>query len=221
VTAAWRGSNRRGRAAVGARSRVWSACRRCSPTRRCLRDSLDVTRGKQVFGAAGCYSARAAARRTRLLRRHPKPVRIGGVSGGGRDEDRETRGVRRAHTWNRRPRGFAGHRRSHRSRHHRGQARSRRDRACRGSVVRAWKTGPRRWWNLGKQVPVPRGCPSRRHRSQCGFVVGGRGSHGRSPQRRPARGRLSPSFRALALSVWRLRAFCSYQTTSSLAFTHL
>ena len=109
--------------------------------------------------------------------------------------------------WNRRPRGFAGRQRSHRSRRHRGQARSRRDRACRGSAVRAWKTGPRRWWNRGKQVPVPRGCRSRWHRSQCGFVVGGRGPHGRPPQRRPARGRLSPSFRALALSVWRLCAF--------------
>jgi hypothetical protein len=181
----------------------------------------DDTGERRVFGAAGHCSARAAARRTRWPGRHPKPVRIAGVSGGRRDEDRETRGVRRADAWNRRPRGFAGRQSSHRSRRHRGQARSRLDRACRGSAVRAWKTGPRRWWNRGKQVSVPRGCHSHWHRSQCGSVAGGRGPHGRSPQRRPARGRLFPSFRALPLSVWRLCAFWSYQTTSFLTFTHL
>src|SRR5688572_15062694 len=45
-----------------------------------------MTRGKQVFGAAGYRSAPAAAQGTRWPRRHPKPVPIAGVPGGSRDE---------------------------------------------------------------------------------------------------------------------------------------
>src|SRR5688572_17578191 len=103
-----------------------------------------IRRGRLPFGAGSCArnpvatKAPKASADSRCARRQSR-------------RDREPRGVRRTDAWNRQPRGFAGRQRSRRSRRHQGQARSRRDRACRGSAVRASKTGPYRWWNRSEE----------------------------------------------------------------------